>query len=139
MKARGIQPRAFFGTIFTTRHMISADDLRRLETSRNLWLATVRPNGSPHLVPIWFVWLEGKAYICTSADSVKTRNIRTNPQVAFALEDANDPVLIQGTARILEQASPEVISVFQQKFDWDIRTDETYNAVIEITPVRVVL
>lgn len=119
--------------------MISVSDQHRLETSRNLWLATVRPNGSPHLVPIWFVWLDRKAYICTSAESVKARNIRTNPQVAFALEDGNDPVLIEGTARILESMSPEVVAAFQQKFDWNIRTDETYNAIIEITPLKVVL
>lgn len=119
--------------------MINPNDLMRLENARNLWLATVRPNGAPHLVPIWFVWLDGKAYLCTALKSAKARNIRQNPRVAFALEDGDDPVLIEGTARILEDKTSAIVEAFQKKFDWDIRGDKTYNAVIEITPTRMVL
>ncbi|TAH52506.1 MAG: pyridoxamine 5'-phosphate oxidase [Chloroflexota bacterium] len=119
--------------------MITPNDLQRLENARNLWLATVRPNGAPHLVPIWFVWLDEKAYLCTALDSVKARNIRQNPRVAFALEDGDDPVLMEGTARILENGTPEIVQAFQKKFNWDIRGDGTYNTIIEITPTRMVL
>lgn len=110
-----------------------------METARNIWLATVRPNGSPHLVPIWFVWLENKAYLCTARESVKARNIQQNPNVAFALENGDDPVLMEGTAQIIESLPQEVVEAFQTKFDWNIRNDSTYNSVIEITPLRVVL
>ena len=34
----------------------------RLQTERNIWLATTRPNGKPHLIPIWFVWLNERFY-----------------------------------------------------------------------------
>lgn len=118
---------------------LSAGDQTRLETARNLWLATVRPNGAPHLVPIWFVWLDNKAYLCTSKESVKARNIVYNSRVAFALEDGDDPVLIEGTARIIESVPQGVVEAFAKKFDWNISSDGTYNAVIEITPLRVVL
>jgi F420H(2)-dependent biliverdin reductase len=119
--------------------MIQTQDQQRLETSRNLWLATVRPNGSPHLVPIWFVWVNDKAYLCTSNESVKARNISRNPRVAFALEDGDDPVLIQGTAKLLDEFPVDVVAAFQKKFNWNIRSDSTYNTLIEITPERVVL
>lgn len=119
--------------------MIEPNDLERLATERNLWLATVRPNGSPHLVPIWFVWLDEKAYLCTSNESVKARNILKNPHIAFALENGNDPVVIEGKAKILADVSDIVIEAFQKKFDWNIRSDGTYDAVIEITPTRVVM
>lgn len=114
-------------------------DQKRLETERNLWLATVRPDGSPHLVPIWFVWHKNKAYLCTSENSVKAKNIRANPRVAFALEGGDDPVLVQGTAKILDNAPAEITDAFKAKFDWNIAGDSTYNAVIEITPNRIVL
>lgn len=117
----------------------SVSDIQRLETARNLWLATVRPNGAPHLVPIWFVWHSDKAYICTSKASVKARNILHESRIAFALEDGGDPVVIEGTTQILDEAPPEIIEAFQRKFDWSIVADPTYNAIVEITPIRVVL
>jgi PPOX class probable F420-dependent enzyme len=111
----------------------------RLTTESNIWLATVRADNTPHLVPIWFVWVEGKVYICTSADSVKARNLRLNPNVAFALENGNAPVVLEGCARFapIEPALPAVIEAFQRKYDWDIRTDVTYNQVIEIEPMKI--
>lgn len=118
---------------------INADDIARLQSASNIWLATVRANGFPHLVPIWFVWLDNKAFLCTSLDSVKTKNIRTNPNVVFSLEDGNDPVVIEAQARIL-QAIPSIIAqAFRDKYDWSIHDDATYNALIELTPTRLVL
>lgn len=118
---------------------LSSSDQTRLETERNLWLATVRPNQTPHLVPIWFVWANDKAYICTAAGSVKAKNIAQNPNVVFALENGDDPVLIEGTAQIIESLPQNVVEAFQTKFDWNIQYDSTYTLVIEITPIRVVL
>lgn len=119
--------------------IIQEKDRQRLQSARNLWLATVRPSHTPHLVPIWFVWLEGRAYICTSNDSVKARNIARNPRVAFALEDGDDPVVIEGSAVMLEEIPAGVAEAFEEKFGWNIRGDGTYNVVIEITPTRLVL
>lgn len=118
---------------------LEAADIRRLETARNLWLASVRPNGTPHLVPIWFVWHDASVYLCTGESSVKARNIAKNPSVVFALEDGDDPVVIEGQAKILADAPEGVIRAFQEKFDWDIRGDSTYNRLIEIVPKRLVL
>lgn len=110
----------------------------RLEQARNLWLATVRPNGRPHLVPIWFVVDDGRWYICTAPGSVKARNLQANPRVALALEDGDNPYVIEGTARAV-QPSAAVVRKFKDKFDWDITTDTEYGAVFEITVTRQVL
>ena len=110
---------------------------RRLQTEQNLWLATVRPNGAPHLVPIWFVWVVGKIYLCTGASSVKVRNLLQNPQVSIALEDGAQPIVIEGLARPVSQADGAVLSEFQRKYDWDITSDDTYTQVIEIEPVKI--
>ena len=110
---------------------------RRLQAEHNLWLSTVRPNGAPHLVPIWFVWLAGKIYLCTGADSIKVRNLRQNPQVSLALEDGARPVVIEGRARLLTQAEAAVLAGFQSKYDWDITQDETYTQVVEILPEKI--
>ncbi|HZY41327.1 MAG TPA: pyridoxamine 5'-phosphate oxidase family protein [Anaerolineae bacterium] len=109
----------------------------RLTTETNLWLATVRADNTPHLVPIWFVWVEGRAYVCTSADSVKARNMLDNSSVAFALENGNAPVVLEGCAKPIESAPPAVIDAFQRKYDWNILTDSTYNQLIEIEPMKI--
>ena len=110
---------------------------RRLQTEQNLWLATVRPNGTPHLVPIWFVWVAGKIYLCTEADSVKVRNLRHNPQVSIALENGAQPVVMEGRAQLTGRPPAAVIDKFQRKYDWNIETDSTYTQVIEIQPTKI--
>jgi F420H(2)-dependent biliverdin reductase len=110
---------------------------RRLQTEQNLWLATVRPAGTPHLVPIWFVWVSGKIYLCSAADSVKVRNLIQNPHVSIALEDGSQPIVIEGLAKTIGTAPGPVIEAFKQKYDWNISTDSEYNQVVEIDPGRI--
>ncbi len=110
---------------------------RRLQTEQNLWLATVRRDDTPHLVPIWFVWVAGRIYLCTEADSVKVRNLVHNPQVSIALENGTQPVVMEGWAKLIELPPAAVIDEFQRKYDWDIETDSTYNQVIEIEPTKI--
>ncbi len=110
---------------------------RRLQTEQNLWLATVRPTGIPHLVPIWFVWVAGKIYLCTAASSVKVRNLMQNPHVTIALEDGNQPIVIEGLAQPIEPAPAAVVEAFQRKYEWNINTDGEYDRVIEIQPEKI--
>ena len=110
---------------------------RRLQSEQNLWLATVRSTGTPHLVPIWFVWVAGKIYLCTGAGSVKVRNLVQNPHVAIALEDGTHPIVIEGLAQPIELAPAAVVDEFQCKYDWNITTDDTYTQVIVIEPKRI--
>lgn len=115
----------------------------RLLTDKNIWLATVRPDGRPHLVPLWFVWVDDKVYISTQA-SVKERNLRVNPRVSVALENGTQPVIAEGTARFIERPFPAcVVQAFAEKYDWAIERDgkppapeDTSNILIEITPVK---
>jgi hypothetical protein len=118
---------------------LTPEQIARLEQAQNIWLATVRPNGTPHLVPIWFAWVNDCAYICTARDSVKARNLLSNPNAAFSLEDGNSPLVAQAQAELLDHAPPEVIGAFIKKFSWNIEGDSTYNTVIRLTPTRWVL
>ena len=108
----------------------------RLSAGRNIWLASVRANGAPHLIPIWFVAHHDRIYICTAPDSVKVRNLRRNARIALALEDGSAPVIFEGSAVIManEAAPAEVIAFFKLKYDWDILSSEQYRVVIEVTP-----
>jgi PPOX class probable F420-dependent enzyme len=109
----------------------------RLYREPIIWLATVRAEGRPHLVPIWHVWHGEKIYISTGQDSVKLRNLRHEPRMALALPDAMDVVLVEGTARPAPELDDELVPHFKQKFDWDFRQDKEYGALVEITPSKI--
>ncbi len=109
----------------------------RLDSERNIWLATVRPDGRPHLIPIWFVWLNAHFYLCTGKASVKGRNLQANPNLVLALEDGAKPLIAEGTATLLDPPfAPELAAAFQAKYDWDMRHSDQYNVVVEVTPQR---
>jgi general stress protein 26 len=103
----------------------------RLQSKQNMWVATVRPDGRPHLTPIWFAVHDDKWYFVTVPTAVKARNLQHNSRISLALEDGTDPYVVEGIAR---QVSPstEVIQLFKKKFDWDITTDSDYSAVFEV-------
>lgn len=109
----------------------------RLLTDRNIWLATTRADGRPHLAPVWFVWVRDRAFICTSSKSVKGRNLAANPRVSFALENGTAPLVCEGAAtRVAAPHPPDVLAAFKEKYNWDIPTDVEYDALYEIAPVK---
>jgi PPOX class probable F420-dependent enzyme len=64
-------------------------------------LATVRADGRPHVVPIWFD-LDGDTLVFTTGEtSVKAQNIRRDARVSLCVDDETPPfsyLLIEGTA-----------------------------------------
>ena len=115
----------------------SPQALEKLEQQKVIWFGSVRPDGRPHLAPIWFVWLAGRIYVSTEPNSVKSRNIRRNPRVVLALEDGTNPVICEGTAQMVSAPwSEELLAAFYQKYEWDLNKEEQYNQVIEIAPEK---
>ena len=116
---------------------LSDEMIDRLETQQNIWFCSVRPDGRPHLAPIWFVWHNGKFYVSTEPDSVKSRNVRRNPQVVLALEDGTHPIISEGKAQLCEQPWPEdLLAAFLKKYEWDLNEEARYNQVIEVKPEK---
>ncbi len=63
---------------------------------------THRPDGRPHAAPAWGVWLAGRVCFSTSPGSVKARNLAAHPRVVVHLESADNVVIIEGTAALIE-------------------------------------
>ncbi|HET9015270.1 MAG TPA: pyridoxamine 5'-phosphate oxidase family protein [Thermomicrobiaceae bacterium] len=70
-----------------------------LAAARNYWVASIRPDGRPHAVPVWGVWLDGTLYVDTVRRSRKARNLAANPGVVAHLESGDDAVILEGTVR----------------------------------------
>ncbi len=79
--------------------------VERLEPALNYWFATTRPDGRPHAMPAWAVWLDGTLYFEGSPMTRRARNIAANPAMVVHLESGNDVVILEGAAR--EVGKPE--------------------------------
>ncbi|MFD2691087.1 pyridoxamine 5'-phosphate oxidase family protein [Streptomyces phyllanthi] len=93
----------------------------RLAEEKNVWLCTVRPDGSAHVTPVWFVYQSSRWWIGSDHSSVKVRNILKEPRVSLALEDGRFPVVAEGDALLIRDGFPhEVVTAFEQKYGWDV-------------------
>lgn len=64
-------------------------------------IATLRADGSPHAVPVWYGWDGDVVSIWTHHDRAWVRNLRRDPRVAFTAQQAQPPygaVLVRGRA-----------------------------------------
>lgn len=67
-------------------------EVRELFNARNwAFLATLMPDGSPHLTPVW-VDLQGEHILINTTQGFrKERNVRRDPRVAVAVMSMDDP------------------------------------------------
>lgn len=79
--------------------------LKRLRDSHDYWLSTVWPDGRPHLMPVWAVWHDEALWFSSAPLARKIRNIRACPAVSVATDDPLNPVVIEGTARVIKDSS----------------------------------
>ena len=94
-------------------------------------LTTVNKDGSPHVVPVWFILDERKNRITkkiediiftTYEDSLKATNIRRDNRVSICVDDQTPQfsfVTIHGTAKIVRQKYNELLK-------WNTRIAERY-------------
>jgi PPOX class probable F420-dependent enzyme len=57
-----------------------------LATERTLQVASIGPDGAPHLVPMWFAVVDGRIAFWTFAKAQKTLNLRRDPRITCLLE-----------------------------------------------------
>ena len=109
----------------------------RLEREPNVWFASVRPDGRPHLVPVWFVWMDERFFVCIQPGSVKAGNLRREARVTLSLEDGSRPMICEGRARFVAPPwPPTVVEAFRRKYDWDLAVEVNYTAMVEIVPQK---
>jgi len=65
-------------------------DLLNKESKALLYLATLMPDGSPQVTPVWFDSDGEHILINTNEGRVKDRNMKARPNVAMTIQDPND-------------------------------------------------
>lgn len=80
-----------------------------LEESHTLMVATLGPDGFPHVVPMWYFVLDGKVAFRSFTKSQKIVNLRRDPRLTVLAEAGSRyaglrGVMIKGKARFVEDA-----------------------------------
>lgn len=76
-------------------------------------LATVRRDGRPHVVPIWFILRDDRVVFNTHTSSVKAGNMRREPRVAITVDDQTPPysfVTVEGVATLADD-DPDLVEI----------------------------
>lgn len=96
-----------YGLPTTSEGMLSWSDVEpRLVDAKRYWLTSVRPDGRPHSVPRWGVWLDGRFWYDGAPTTVHTRNTEQNPAVTLTLESGTEAVIVEGDSTAA-RADPE--------------------------------
>jgi PPOX class probable F420-dependent enzyme len=92
----------------------------KLERARNYWIGTTRPDGSPHAMPVWGLWLDGSLFFSSGSTSRKTRNLAVDPRVVVHLESGDDVVVFEGVAQRVtdERELRRVGELYSAKYDY---------------------
>jgi PPOX class probable F420-dependent enzyme len=77
--------------------------------ARTATMATIGPDGQPHLVAMWFALIDGDICFETKAKSQKAVNLRRDPRISCLVEDGATyedlrGVSIEGTAEVTDDA-----------------------------------
>lgn len=121
---------------------------RMLRCTPVVWLSSVRPDGAPHVVPIWFSWDGEAILIASKPNAQKVRNIRANEMVMLALgepENDFDVGMLQGRAELVDEPAARALPTSHlakyrdQMAAIGLDAEDftaTYSQVIRIVPTR---
>jgi PPOX class probable F420-dependent enzyme len=122
----------------------------RLRANLMAWLTTVRPDGRPDSVPVWFLLCDDETILVYSqAAKIKLRNIASNPRVSLGLDVTDigrDIIRIEGTAEHVPgypaaDQVPEYVAKYAERiganFGTASRFAELFPEALIITPHRL--
>ncbi|MEE1800431.1 PPOX class F420-dependent oxidoreductase [Streptomyces sp. NPDC101062] len=126
-----------------------SDDLKQLlDTPVFVNIATIQPDGSPQVSPVWVKRDGDDVLISTTVDRQKEKNLRRDPRVTVVVQPADAPYTyaeIRGTAALTTEGGQELIDELALKYTGKRYAefnpsagDDNERVVVRITPRKVV-
>jgi PPOX class probable F420-dependent enzyme len=108
-------------------------------------LATLMPDGTPQVTPVWFFYENGKFIVNTARGRVKDRNMTKNAAVALSISDPDNAyahVAVRGkVTKITEQGGDANIDALAKKYlgqdKYPYRRAGEVRVIYEIQPTSV--
>jgi hypothetical protein len=113
---------------------------QKLVESATYWLATTRPDGRPHTVPVDGVWSAGALYFGGDPATVHVRNLRTEPRAVVHTESAASPVIAEGAAEWYQPAQDEIsdlVEATRAKYGYSASRDSYAAGIWRLAPRTV--
>jgi PPOX class probable F420-dependent enzyme len=123
-----------------------SDRARALIEGKNLGnLATIMPDGSPHVAPVWIDYDAGDVLVNTAEGRQKTKNIRRDPRVAmdvFSNENPYEMVTFRGrVVDITREGADAHIDKLAKKYlgrdTYPFRQPGEQRVILRIQPEKV--
>jgi PPOX class probable F420-dependent enzyme len=120
----------------------------RLKEEEVAWMTTVRFDGQPQTVPVWFLWDDEGILIYSQPNRQKLKNISRNPHVGLNLNSdaqGDNVVRLEGTATIADDAPPssEIPSYVEKyregiaRIGYDVESfAQAYSVPVRVRPER---
>lgn len=102
----------------------------RLAREKIYWVSTANLQGRPHAAPVWGIWKANRFFFETDPKSAKGRNLSKNMSLVVHLQDGNDTVILEGsarrekTAKVLNQLRKDYVKKYQYEPDWSNEMDQ---------------
>ncbi|NGN65737.1 PPOX class F420-dependent oxidoreductase [Streptomyces sp. A7024] len=128
--------------------MLSEDLKKLLDSPVFVTVATVQPDGSPQLSPVWVKRDGDDLLISTTRDRRKELNLRRDDRVSVMVQPFDSPYTyaeVRGTATVTEEGGQELIDELAQKYTGKsyaefnpASAEDSARVVVRITPRKVV-
>ncbi|HEY1853407.1 MAG TPA: PPOX class F420-dependent oxidoreductase [Solirubrobacterales bacterium] len=124
---------------------IPAEARHLLEGQHLAHIATLNPDGSPQVSPVW-VGIDGDAVTFNTAEGrLKPKNLRNDPRVAVSIVNRDNPlenVLIQGrVTELTHQGADEDIDALAKRYlgvdEYPARQPGEQRVIVRIEPEKV--
>jgi len=120
-----------------------AEAERRLTVAHDYWVATVQPDGRPHVMPVWGILLEGGLWFSSGLRSRKARNLSIDARCTLTTDDARNPVVVDGTAERVTDLDriAAFVAAVNAKYQAGVTVefqDPAVNGTYAVRPVTVI-
>ena len=116
----------------TTSWEVARTRLANPEQPRTCWLATTRPDGSPHLMPVIGFWIDGGMHVVAGEGTRKARNLAADDRCVIATGSTTLPsldIVIEGRAEPLtDPDAVQHLAEFLRDNNWPLEAkgDKVY-------------
>lgn len=99
--------------------IVNEEDAGTDPTMLTHWLATVCPDGRPHVMPVWATWMSGAFDFATGATTRKGKNLAHNSHCVITVASSGLDLIVEGKAtKVSDEAKLHLIAEVYASLGW---------------------